>query len=66
MRQASVAVCRDAEDDKFVNCAIFGRVHFLVSSDNDFLEDANLKRIVWEYGVRVVDIFEFYNRLQED
>jgi len=62
----SLYLCRDAEDDKFVDCAIFGRVHFLVSSDNDFLEDAKLKRILWEYGVRVVDIFEFYNKLQED
>ncbi|MBC8457389.1 MAG: putative toxin-antitoxin system toxin component, PIN family [Deltaproteobacteria bacterium] len=62
----SFSFCRDVTDDKFVDCAIFGRVHFLVSGDNDFLEDANLKRILWEYGVKVVDIFEFYQKLQEE
>ena len=49
-----------------MDCAIFGRVHFLVSGDNDFLEDANLKRILWEYGVKIVDISEFYQNLQEE
>jgi len=37
-------LCRDPNDDKFINCAIVGRVHYLTSGDKDFLEDEALKK----------------------
>jgi putative PIN family toxin of toxin-antitoxin system len=33
----AVAVCRDADDDKFLACAIEGRVGLIVSGDKDLL-----------------------------
>lgn len=50
----SFALCqRDMTDDKFIDCAILGRVQYLVSSDNDLLE-LELKRALFEFGVEVV------------
>ncbi len=46
-------LCRDADDDKFVNCAIVGRVHYLVSGDKDLL-DETLKKTLYEYGITVL------------
>ncbi|MEZ4766963.1 MAG: putative toxin-antitoxin system toxin component, PIN family [Caldilineales bacterium] len=31
-------VCRDPKDDKFLACAVEGRVHYLVSSDKNLLD----------------------------
>jgi len=30
--------CRDPKDDKFLACAVEGRAHYLVSSDDDLLD----------------------------
>ncbi|MBI2634365.1 putative toxin-antitoxin system toxin component, PIN family [Candidatus Peregrinibacteria bacterium] len=32
-----VKICRDTEDNKFLNCAIIGRADYLVSGDDDLL-----------------------------
>ncbi|MCI0698957.1 hypothetical protein L0337_44015 [candidate division KSB1 bacterium] len=50
--------------DKFVDCSILGRVQNLVSEDNDLLEDKNLRKQLFEYGVEVLNAFEFYQQLQ--
>ena len=38
----SYELCRDVKDDPVVDCAVWGRVQFLVSYDNDFLGDSAL------------------------
>ena len=51
----SFALCRDVKDDKFVDCAILERVQFLVSYDNDLLDDSNLRKSLFEFGIEIVD-----------
>ncbi len=63
----SYGLCRrrDADDDPVVDCAIWGRSQFLVSYDNDFLENPTLRQALFEYGVEVIDPYAFVGRIQE-
>jgi uncharacterized protein len=61
----SYHLCRDPEDDRFIDCAIWGRVDFLVSYDNDLLDDATLKQALFEFGVEIVSGPIFFQKLQE-
>lgn len=54
---------RDATDEKFIGCAIAGRAHFLVSEDEDFLDDKKLRKALREYGIEVVSALEFYKQI---
>ncbi len=56
-------LCRDASDNKFIDCAVSGRVQFLVSTDNDLIDDAVLKRDLFEFGVEIVDPPNFLNKI---
>ena len=47
----------------FVDCAIFGRVQFLVSYDNDLIADPELRQALFEHGVEVVDPPTFLERI---
>ena len=49
----SYKLCRDVEDDPVVDCAVWGRVQFLVSYDNDFLDDSTLRQALFEFGVEI-------------
>lgn len=61
----SYKLCRDADDDRFVDCAIYRRAQFLVSYDNDILDDPTLRQALFEYGVEIVDPHAFVERIQE-
>ena len=56
---------RDMDDDPVADCTIWGRAQFLVSYDNDFLENPTLRQALFEYGVEIVDPPAFVGRLQE-
>lgn len=58
-------LCRDATNNKLVDCAILGRAHFLVSYDNDLIDDAELKQALFEFGVEIVDPPIFLEKIQE-
>ncbi len=60
----SYKLCRDAKDDRFVDCAIWGRSQFLVSYDNDILDDS-LKQALLEFGVKIIHPHAFVRRIQE-
>ena len=60
----SYKLCRDAKDDRFVDCAIWGRSQFLVSYDNDILNDS-LRQDLFEFGVQIVDPLAFVGRILE-
>ena len=60
----SYKLCRDAKDDRFVDCAIWGRSQFLVSYDNDILDDF-LKQALLEFGVEIIHPHAFVRRIQE-
>lgn len=55
---------RDPTDNMFVDCAILGRVQFLVSTDNDLIDNSELKRSLFEYGVEIVDPPDFLRKIQ--
>ena len=63
---SSSELCRDPKDDKFVDCAISGRVHFLVSYDKDLVDDAELKRALFEFGVEVIEPPNFLKEIQKE
>lgn len=59
----SLKLCRHEHDDKFIDCAILGRAKFLVSEDNDILDDLKLKKQLFEYGIETNSALEFYRVL---
>ena len=63
---SSAELCRDPKDDKFVDCAISGRVHFLVSYDKDLVDDAELKQALFEFGVEVIEPPNFLKEIQKE
>ena len=54
---------RDPTDNIFVDCAISGRAQFLVSTDNDLVDNSELKQALFEYGVEVVEPQNFLQRI---
>ena len=56
--------CRDVSDNPLVDCAIQEKVHFLVSHDKNLLDDAELRRNLFEYGVEIVDPLTFLEILR--
>ena len=59
-------LCRDTADNMLVDCAVSGRVQFLVSYDKDLVDDAELKRALFEFGVEVVEPPDFLNEIQKE
>ena len=62
----SAELCRDSKDDKFIDCAISGRVQFLVSYDKDLVDDAELRRALFEFGVEIVEPPDFLNEILKE
>jgi len=55
-----VALCRDPKDDIFLDVAIAGKVHYLVTGDDDLKGDQTLKaKMREEYGVQIMGVPEF-------
>ena len=61
----SSELCRDPKDDIFIDCAISGRVQFLVSTDNDLVDDPELAKALYEFGVEVIEPPNFLEKIQE-
>ncbi len=53
---SNLKVCRDTDDDKFINCAIDAKAIYIVSGDNDLLELKNFA------GIEIVTAREFYEK----
>ena len=62
--QISFRYCRDPNDNKFVTCAIIGRVQYLVSGDKDLTDDESLRKILREYGIRIIRASEFVTEIE--
>lgn len=54
--KSDLKVCRDPDDDKFINCAIDARAIYIVSGDNDLLTIRNFA------GIEIVTAREFYDK----
>lgn len=62
--QVSFDYCRDPDDNKFITCAIVGRTQYLVSGDDDLIDDRELQKTLREYGIRIVDAFDFIREIE--
>ena len=52
----SVSVCRDPDDDKFINCAVDAKALYIVSGDDDLLD-------IKEYeGIEIINAADFVER----
>ena len=52
--ESDIKICRDPDDDKFINCAIDAKAIYIVSGDNDLLTIKNFA------GIEIVTAREFY------
>lgn len=59
----SLELCRDPNDNAFVDCAVLRRVHFLVSYDNDLLDDPKLKQALFEFGITILSPPTFIEKI---
>ena len=59
----SYELCRDVKDDPVADCAVWGRVQFLVSYDNDFLDDSTLRQALFEFGVEIAHPRTFLEKI---
>lgn len=55
-RKSDLKICRDPDDDKFINCAIDAKAIYIVSGDNDLLDIKNFA------GIEIVTAREFYEK----
>ena len=53
---SDLKICRDPDDDKFLNCAIDAKAIYIVSGDNDLLTIKNFA------GIEIVTAREFYEK----
>ena len=54
--KSDLQICRDPDDDKFINCAIDAKAIYIVSGDNDLLTIKNFA------GIEIVTAREFYDK----
>ena len=54
--KSDLKICRDPDDDKFINCAIDAKAIYIVSGDNDLLTIKNFA------GIEIVTAREFYKK----
>ena len=60
----SLELCRDTTDNMFIDCAVSGRVQFLVSYDNDLIGDPKLKQDLFEFGVTIISPPDFLEKIR--
>lgn len=57
--EVEVSVCRDPDDDKFLECALAAKALYIVSGDKDLLDLASFE------GVEIITAAEFCNKYLE-
>lgn len=55
-----VRICRDPDDDKFINCALDSRSLYIVSGDKDLLSIEKYQ------DIEIVTVADFFNRISRD
>ena len=62
----ALRLCRDPKDDIFLSLAAAAKASYLVTADNDLLEDAQLRVTMLEqYEVQVLTVHDFLTLLSE-
>lgn len=57
--KSAVHVCRDPDDDKFINCAVDSHSLYIVSGDNDLLAVGKYQ------DVEIVTVADFFLRIRK-
>lgn len=57
--------CRDPKDDIVVATAVAARPCYLLTTDGDLCDDANLVKLLWELKIQVVQPSEFLSKLSK-
>ncbi len=66
MPQEHFTLCRDAKDNILLDAVIAAQAQYLVTADNDLLEDNDLRATMSnQYSVLIVSISEFLNLISE-
>jgi predicted nucleic acid-binding protein len=59
----TVRLCRDPKDDVVIETAIRGGAHYIVSRDADLTRDLALVDVLRIYGIDVLTVARFLERL---
>lgn len=59
----TLRLCRDPDDDRILETAVTGRVHYLISRDDDLKRDPDLIEHLVTRGVRIVSVARFLELL---
>jgi len=54
--KSKIEICRDPDDNKFINCAVDGKCKYIVSGDKDLLTIKSYK------GVKIISVREFIDK----
>lgn len=60
---SNISVCRDPDDDKFIECAVDAKCIYIVSGDKDLLSLESYDKV---QIVTVADFFQHYDPQQDD
>jgi predicted nucleic acid-binding protein len=63
--RTKISLCRDETDNFLLETAILGKAKYLVSGDNDLVDDKKLKAEMLKRGVVLVGVAEFVAILEE-
>ena len=55
-----IEICRDPDDDKFIECAVDSKSLYIVSGDKDLLSIGNYE------NVEIITVAEFFGRLKKE
>ncbi|MBR4514129.1 MAG: putative toxin-antitoxin system toxin component, PIN family [Lachnospiraceae bacterium] len=56
--ETKVEICRDPDDDKFINCAIDAKCYYIVSGDKDLLDIKQYK------DVQILKVADFLEMME--
>ena len=57
--ERKISVCRDIDDNKFLECALESKCFYVVSGDDDLLSLEKFE------NVEIITVAEFFNRLEK-
>jgi len=63
--RSRLRICRDPKDDYLIEAAILGSAKFLVTDDNDLLQDQRVTGALSAFGIKVVRSIDFQETLRD-
>lgn len=57
-KSCNYKICRDKDDDQFINCAISGKADFIISGDKDLTDLVEVR------GINIIKPKQFYDMIK--